>query len=52
MVPTVGNLVTIDAWEREDGAPAPLGATWVQQEQAWNLPLHSPTASALTLLSP
>ena len=50
MVPTMGNLVTIDAWEREEGTPAPLGATWVQQQQAWNFSLYSRTASAVTLL--
>ncbi len=50
MAPTMGNLRTIDAWEREEGAPAPLGATWVADLQAWNFSLYSRAASSVTLL--
>lgn len=46
----MGYLRTIEAWERREGAPAPLGATWVESEQAWNFSLYSRNASAVTLL--
>ena len=46
----LGNLSTIEAWEREEGAPAPLGATWVESEQAWNFSLYSRAATSVTLL--
>lgn len=29
-------FVTFDEWERRDGAPTPLGATWIEEEQAYN----------------
>ncbi|GAB3051219.1 isoamylase [Intrasporangium mesophilum] len=50
MTQHLGNLSTIEAWEREEGAPAPLGATWVDSEQAWNFALYSRAASSVTLL--
>jgi len=46
----MGNLTTIETWEREEGAPAPLGATWVESEQAWNFALYSRAATGVTLL--
>jgi isoamylase len=46
----MGNLRTIEAWEREEGAPAPVGATWVEAEQAWNFSLYSRNATGVTLL--
>ena len=46
----MGSLRTIEAWEREEGAPAPLGATWVESEQAWNFALYSRAATGVTLL--
>jgi hypothetical protein len=27
----------VEAWERAEGSPAPLGSTWVEAEKAWNL---------------
>ncbi len=50
MTQHVGNLRTIEAWELEEGAPAPLGATWVESEQAWNFALYSRAATSVTLL--
>ena len=50
MTTHLGNLSTIEAWEREEGAPAPLGATWVDAEQAWNFSLYSRAATSVTLL--
>ncbi|HEX5368655.1 MAG TPA: isoamylase [Dehalococcoidia bacterium] len=37
-------------WTRVEGAPAPLGATWVEEEQAYNFALYSRHATGVTLL--
>jgi glycogen operon protein len=50
MAEQMGFLRTIDAWEREEGSPTPVGATWVESEQAWNFSLYSRNATAVTLL--
>ena len=50
MVEQMGNLRTIDAWEREEGAPVPVGATWVHELEAWNFSIYSRTATRVTLL--
>lgn len=50
MVQRMGNLSTIDAWEREEGAPTPVGATWVQELGAWNFSIYSRAATGVTLL--
>ncbi len=49
-MPRMGNLSTLETWEREEGAPAPLGATWVESEQAWNFALYSRAATGVTIL--
>src|SRR5260221_646848 len=33
-----------------DGAPTPLGATWLAAESAWNFAVHSKDARSVTLL--
>ena len=45
-----GNLLSIDAWEKRYGAPSPLGATLVEEFQAYNFALYSRDASVVTLL--
>ncbi len=45
-----GYLRTVESWERDDGCVAPLGATWVETEQAWNFALYSRHATGVTLL--
>jgi glycogen operon protein len=45
-----GNLLSIDAWEKRYGAPSPLGATLVEEYQAYNFALYSRDASEVTLL--
>jgi isoamylase len=45
-----GLLRSVEQWERDEGAPAPLGATWVESEQAYNFALYSRTATGVTLL--
>ena len=43
-------FVALDEWERRDGAPTPLGATWIEEEQAYNFAVYSKHAEAVTLL--
>jgi isoamylase len=50
MVGQMGYLRTIDAWEREEGAPVPVGATWVHELEAWNFSIYSRTATEVSLL--
>ncbi len=37
-------------WEAIEGAPSPLGATWVESEQAFNFALYSKHADRVTLV--
>jgi glycogen operon protein len=37
-------------WYQADGAPLPLGATWIPSEQAYNFALYSRHGTAVTLL--
>lgn len=43
-------LRTVEDWERDEGAPSPLGATWVHASQGYNFALYSRHASSVTLL--
>jgi isoamylase len=45
-----GFLRTIEDWELLEGAPAPLGSTWVEARQAYNFALYSRSATGVTLL--
>ena len=45
-----GHLRTIEFWERAEGSPAPLGATWVESEQGWNFACYSRHATGVVLL--
>lgn len=38
------------SWASKEGSSAPLGATWVAAEQAYNLALYSENAERVTLL--
>ena len=40
----------VEAWERVEGSPAPLGSTWVESEKAWNFAVYSRHATGVTLL--
>ncbi len=42
--------MTLDAWSREEGAPAPLGVTWIEELQAYNFALYSKGATAVSVL--
>ena len=38
------------SWTTTEGAPFPLGATWIEEEQAYNFALYSKHAESVTLL--
>jgi isoamylase len=46
----LSHLKSVEPWERVEGSPSPLGATWVESEQAWNFALFSRHATGVTLL--
>ena len=46
----LAGLRTVESWERVEGSPSLLGATWIESEQAWNFALFSRHASGATLL--
>lgn len=46
----LGTLKTVEPWERAEGSPSPLGATWVESEEAWNFALFSRHASGVKVL--
>ena len=37
-------------WGQAEGTPLPLGATWIEEEQAFNFAVHSEHAESVTLL--
>jgi glycogen operon protein len=37
-------------WEQAEGTPLPLGATWIEAEQAFNFAVHAEHAESVTLL--
>jgi isoamylase len=37
-------------WEQIEGTPLPLGATWIEAEQAFNFAVHAEHAESVTLL--
>ncbi len=47
-------MVTSDclpsAWERAEGLPSPLGASWNKNARAWNFAIYSKFATSVTLL--
>ncbi|NTU85111.1 MAG: glycogen-debranching protein [Chloroflexales bacterium] len=49
-VANLSMLRTVEAWERDEGVPVPLGATWIEDEQAYNFALYSRHATGVTLL--
>ncbi len=41
---------SVEQWDRVEGRPFPLGASWLEPEQAWNFALFSRHATGVTLL--
>ena len=42
--------IDMKTWNQIEGAPASLGVTWIEEDQAYNFALYSRHASAVTLL--
>nr|WP_146526513.1 isoamylase [Novipirellula artificiosorum] len=47
---TAGERVQRPRWETNEGTPLPLGATWLESQQAYNFAIDAPNASHVTLL--
>ena len=45
-----GEQVKAATWEQSEGAPLPLGATWIEEEGAFNFAGHGEHAESVTLL--
>jgi glycogen operon protein len=41
---------SFDDWDRKEGTPGPMGATWVPSLRAWNFALYSRRATGVTLM--
>jgi glycogen operon protein len=46
----LGALLYVDEWEKVEGAPWPLGATWVESCRGFNFALFPRHATGVTLL--
>ena len=42
--------MTVTSWRSSEGAPIPLGVTWIEDEQAYNFAIYSRHAERVTLL--
>jgi isoamylase len=51
-VPTAPTMAPVrrPTWEQVEGSPLPLGATWIETEQAFNFAVHAEHAESVTLL--
>jgi glycogen operon protein len=43
-------LAKLPTWEQSEGSPLPLGANWMEEEEAFNFAVHSEHADSVTLL--
>src|SRR5208283_5018240 len=50
MTEGTGAFRAVDEWEKAEGTPWPLGATWVESLRAYNFALFSRHAASVTLL--
>jgi len=50
MAKRTGPAGITDSWEKSEGSPWPLGATWVESRNAYNFALYSRHAGSVTLL--
>jgi len=48
--PLAAALTQRPTWEQAEGSPLPLGATWMEEEQAFNFAVHAEHAESVTLL--
>src|SRR5215467_12783359 len=51
-VPTMPTITSMrrPTWEQAEGSPLPLGVTWIEEEQAFNLAVPAEHAESVTLL--
>ena len=51
-VPAAPTMTSVrrPTWEQAEGTPLPLGATWIEAEQAFNFAVHAERAESVTLL--
>lgn len=45
-----GKAAKAASWEQTEGSPLPLGATWIEEEQAFNFAVYAEHAVSVTLL--
>ncbi len=45
-----GSALKRPTWAQAEGTPLPLGATWIEEEQAFNFAVHAEHADGVTLL--
>src|SRR6478752_7139114 len=45
-----GSALKRPTWAQAEGTPLPLGATWIEEEQAFNFAIHAEHAEGVTLL--
>jgi glycogen operon protein len=50
MTESARSSASFDVWDRKEGTPGPLGATFVASLRAWNFALYSRRATGVTLL--
>jgi isoamylase len=48
--PSAITPVNRPTWEQSEGSPLPLGATWIEEEQAFNFAVYAQRAESVTLL--
>ncbi|MEP6715111.1 MAG: isoamylase [Terriglobia bacterium] len=50
MAESLRSSASFDEWDRAEGTPGPMGATWIPSLKAWNFALYSRRATGVTLL--
>ena len=45
-----GKPAKAPTWEQAEGSPSPFGATWIEEERAFNFAIHAEHAESVTLL--
>src|SRR5215470_1080606 len=50
VAPATASCCKRPSWAQTEGTPLPLGATWIEDEQAFNFAVHAEHAESVTLL--
>src|SRR5262245_45667279 len=48
--PVTAAVLRRSTWEQAEGSALPLGASWIEEEQAFNFAVHAEHAESVTLL--